>query len=677
MPSLRRRWRMRVAAAAAGILAAGTAVGAASAGGAVAATGSTVSSPPGSGATREISSSGAASFVAGTPSQAGGIGSFEIAGGGDGPAVADRSHSSGDAVPVGAVSQPKSVTTSTPNLITSFEGLNHFQQRFGSTAGRNQFSLEPPDQGLCVGSDGNGNTRILEVLNDVLRVYTTSGMPVTAPTALNGFLGYAPAIIRTNPVTFGPFVTDPSCLYDAQTGHWFLDVLTLDTFPHPGTDGLQHFTGTNHIDLAVSNTSDPAGSWTIYRIPAQDDGTQGTPNHGCSPGNGTSAPLPTNPTACFGDYPHIGSNADGIFLTTNEYSFFGPEFHGAQVYALSKAQLAARAATISVTQFDTHGLDTFVFGKNGFTLWPSTTPGGGGDSTAGGTEYFLSTNAAAEAHDPGDGSGTFQPSTQLLVWAITNTSSLDGSPALSLTNTKLNVGQYVLPPRAQQKSGPQPLRQCLNQNPCSVTLEGIKDPFAETSASIDSNDTRMQQVTWVNGSLWGAIDTGLSVSSAKQAGIEWFRVSPSTSTGSVTATLANQGYVGLGNDNLTYPAIGITSGGTGVMAFTALGNDFYPSAGYALVTPSGVGDVHVAAAGMGPNDGFTNYKLFGNPPGTTRPRWGDYGAAVPVGGNVWIASEYIGQNCTLSEYLRTSFVCGGTRTALANWDTRISEVAAP
>jgi hypothetical protein len=675
MSDIRRRWQVRIALAATGILAAGTAVAAGGASSAIASTGS-VSGSLGSGTTREITSPGTASFAAGSSAQPGGIENFEIPGI-SGPLAPDRSHSTGGG-PVGAITQPKRVTTSTPNLVTSFDGLNHFDQRFGSSAGPNQFSLEPPDQGLCVGSDGNGNTRVLEVVNDVMRVYTTSGTPVTSPTALNGFLGYAPAVIRTtNPITFGPFVTDPSCLYDAQTGHWFLDVLTLDTFPHPGADGLQHFTGTNHIDLAVSDTSDPTGTWTVYHIPVQDDGTQGTPNHHCSPGNETSPPLPTNPTACFGDYPHIGSDANGIYVTTNEYSFFGPEFHGAQIYAFSKAQLAATPAAISVTQFDTHGLDTFGFGLNGFTLWPSTTPGGGGDSTAGGTEYFLSTNAAPEAHDPGNGSSTFQPSTQLLVWTITNTSSLNGTPALTLSNAKLDVGLYTLPPKAEQKSGAQPLRQCLNQNPCSVTLEGIKDPFAETSAALDSNDTRMQQVTWVNGTLWGAIDTGLAISSAKQAGIEWFSVSPSTSTGSVTATVANEGYVGLGNDNLTYPAIGITSGGTGVMAFTVMGSDFYPSAGYALVTPSGIGDIHIGAAGLGPDDGFTNYKLFGDPPGTTRPRWGDYGAAVPLGDSVWIASEYIGQSCTLSQYLNSSFRCGNTRTALANWDTRISEVTAP
>ena len=69
-----------------------------------------------------------------------------------------------------------------------------------------------------------------------------------------------------------------------------------------------------------------------------------------------------------------------------------------------------------------------------------------------------------------------------------------------------------------------------------------------------------------------------------------------------------------------------------VMAVTVVGPDLYPSAGYALIDGNGVGDFHVAAMGQGPDDGFSGYKFFGNPPGTTRPRWGDYGAAVPWGG---------------------------------------------
>lgn len=635
-----------------------------------------------SGTTRQIASFGTATFGAADPGTPTGVETPELvdfAGDGasaDGASVEgiNRSHSAGGGSPVGAISQPHSVTVSAPEVVTSFDGLNHFQNRFAADGGR-QFSLEPPDQGLCVGTDDNGNTRIVEPVNDVLRIYDATGTPLITPQALNTFLGYPSAVVRAKVPTFGPFVTDPSCLYDAATGRWFIVVLTLDVVPQ--LDQRQHLTGSNHLDLAVSDSSDPLGSWTVHPVPVQDDGTDGTPNHHCSAAPGKPPAFRTHPSACLGDYPHIGSDANGIYLTTNEYSLFGAEFHGAQIYAFSKAQLVSGATKISVTQFDTHGLDTFGFALNGFTLWPSQTPGGGGDAAANGTEYFLSSNAGAEAHDTGDGLSTAHPSTQLLVWALSNTASLAGVPTLSLNNTKLDVGLYAAPPAAEQKAGQQPLRECLNNNPCSLNLEAIKDPFAETSAALDSNDTRMQQVTFVNGRLWGALDTALSISSGKQAGIEWFSVLPAAAAGHVSATLANQGYLGLGNDNLTYPAIGMTSAGKGVMAFTLVGPNFFPSAGYAMVDDSGVGAVHVAAAGQGPDDGFSDYKLFGNPPGTTRPRWGDYGAAVALGSNVWIASEYIGQSCSLAEYRNTNFRCGNTRTALANWDTRISAIAVP
>ncbi|HYS28421.1 MAG TPA: hypothetical protein VEQ12_02815, partial [Candidatus Limnocylindria bacterium] len=91
------------------------------------------------------------------------------------------------------------------------------------------------------------------------------------------------------------------------------------------------------------------------------------------------------------------------------------------------------------------------------------------------------------------------------------------------------------------------------------------------------------------------------------------------------------------------------------------------------------GAVQVAAAGLGPADGFSGYALF-NFPNPARPRWGDYGAAVVDGSNVWIASEYIGQACSLQEYTTNTAAspfgsCGKTRTSLANWYTRITEVA--
>jgi len=184
----------------------------------------------------------------------------------------------------------------------------------------------------------------------------------------------------------------------------------------------------------------------------------------------------------------------------------------------------------------------------------------------------------------------------------------------------------------------------------------------------------MQQVVFANGKLWGALDTALTLNSVNKAGIEWFIVKPSVSSSGVTGTIAKQGYLGLANNNLTYPAIGVTTSGRGVMAFTLVDADNYPNAGYAAIDANvGVGDIHTAAAALGPDDGFKSYKAFVGIP--TRNGWGDYGAAVADGNSIWTASAYIGQTCTLAQYRSAPFgSCGGTRTSLGNWDTRISKL---
>jgi hypothetical protein len=187
----------------------------------------------------------------------------------------------------------------------------------------------------------------------------------------------------------------------------------------------------------------------------------------------------------------------------------------------------------------------------------------------------------------------------------------------------------------------------------------------------------MQQVTFANGKLWGALDTALTINGVNKAGIEWFVVKPSVDHG-LQARLALQGYLGLANNNLIYPAIGVNESGRGVMAFTVVGADHYPSPGYASIDAKvGAGDVHIIAEGAGPSDGFTSYTAFvGSPP---RTRWGDYGSAVPDGNHtIWIASEYIGPGngaaCTLTEFVNTNFSCNNTRTSLGNWSTRITKL---
>jgi len=570
-----------------------------------------------------------------------------------GPGIAvNRSISKapGSPMPHGGSGKAKS----NPELVLSIDALNHFQQRFVAGGG-NQFSIEPPDQGLCV-----GNGFVLETLNDVLRVFDTAGNPLSAPTDLNSFYGYAPAIDRTkNPLQFGPSITDPSCTFDTQTQRWFHVVLTLDR----ANIFTQNLSGANHLDLAVSVTASPLGPWNIYRLPVQDDGTDGTPDHHCT--------LGTNPAhgPCLGDYPHMGADANGLYLTTNEFNLVSPGFRGAQIYAFSKSQLAAGASSVTVVQFDTAdpSLGVQLDGNPGFTVWPALSTGNEFEGSHGGTEYFLSSEAVFQ--DTG-------VDNRLRLWTVSNSSSLNGTPAVRLTASVVDTIPYSVPPRSTQKPGDVPLAECLSDSMLQVSptlfgcwrlVVGGSGPFPNVEKMVDSNDSRMQQVVLANGKLWAALDTGLSIDGdpTTRAGIAFFAINPHS------VKVHQQGYAGVAGNNLTYPALAVTQSGRGVMAFTVLGDDHYPSAGYAGVDAKiGVGDIHIAAEGAGPDDGFTGYNptsQFGN-----RPRWGDYGAAASDGKSIWIASEYVNQTCTFSTWLATNFRCGNTRTQLANWGTRIS-----
>jgi hypothetical protein len=588
---------------------------------------------------------------------------------------------------------------SNPTFNSGFEGLNHYQQRY--SRGGNQFSVEPPDQGMCV-----GNGYVVEAVNDVMNVFNAatgasalpdntatnvvSGFPrdVNHAVDLNSFYGYGPAINRTTGIR-AEFVTDPTCLYDAATQRFFLVVLTLEVVPTTGA-----FTTVNHLDLAVSQTSNPTGLWNVYKIDVTNDGT----NTGGA-----------NPGPYLGDYPHIGADANGIYLTTNAYPWCCNGFSGAQIYALSKAQLAAGASSVTMQHIDTSGMvnapSEAGATQPGFTLWPAQSPGTQFNGDNLGTEFFLSSNAADEAQKPVSGSPGTRTSNQLIVWSLTNTASLNtSSPSLNLTNEILEVGQYGVPPRQHQPgAGAAPTTDvpqgfCLNDETTS-TVAGVgcyrllvstavhNATKPEVVQSPDSNDTRMQQVMWANGKLWGALDTALNPDSGPQrAGIAWYIVNPNA------GNIVKQGYLGAAGYDFTYPAIGVTTSGRGVMAFTATGDSLNPSAGYAPIDANvGVGAWNVVPGGEGAaaDDGFSGYKAqrFPNP---IRSRWGDYGAAAVDGNSVWIASEYIAHTCAYTDWGGPFFTggtgdnllgtCGGaghgpgSRTALANWSTRISKL---
>jgi hypothetical protein len=395
--------------------------------------------------------------------------------------------------------------------------------------------------------------------------------------------------------------------------------------------------------------------WTITHIDVTDDGNHGTPSHSNCP--------------CLGDYPHIGVDATGFYITTNEYPWFVDGFNGSQIYAMSKAELASGSTSVTVTQIDTNRSDPN--GNPGFTVWPAQSPTAAQyDGSAGGTEYFLSTNAAAEAN----GNNT---SSQLLTWSITNTSTLaSNSPNLHVHVVASTVPTYAVPIYMNQKVGSTPLADCLNITACAKVALGTPDRYKEHESVVDPLDSRMQQVTFANGKLYGSHGTAVDVGSplVQRAGIAWYITQPATaSNGELSTTVVYHGQVASAGNNLAMPSLGVRADGSAVIGVTLVGTDYYPSAAYInLSSITGLtGPINLLAAGLGPEDGFSGYRGF-----QTRTRWGDYGAAaVDSSGNLWVANEWIAQTCTYSQFVASNFRCGDTRTLLANWSTRISMVA--
>jgi len=159
--------------------------------------------------------------------------------------------------------------------------------------------------------------------------------------------------------------------------------------------------------------------------------------------------------------------------------------------------------------------------------------------------------------------------------------------------------------------------------------------------------------------LWTSVPTSAKTQNGPvRAAAAWFILSPALSGGAVSASVVNQGYIaidGPNQQNVLFPSVAVNSQGKGVVAFSVVGLDFFPSAGYAPIDVNGTGAIRISALGALPDDGFTGYAQFGA--SSRVGRWGDYSAAVSdENGTIWMGNEYIPN---------------APRTVNANWGTFI------
>jgi len=467
-------------------------------------------------------------------------------------------------------------------LLQSFDGVSDLDN--ATTTG---FILAPPDQGLCVGPLASlGQTVVFEPVNISFRVFSTSGTTLAGPLP-DSFLYNEPSFPNE-------FISDPRCQYDKATGDFFFTILAFNYFT-----GLE-----SHIDVTVLHQN---GNFYTYRFDSTDPGGRGCP--------------------CFADQPLLGLDKYNIYVSGNEYPIAQPSpfYNGAEVYAISKSQLAANAALVNYAEISNISDQGILIE----TLQPAITY----DANAP-AEYLLHSFVV----DANGNNTSFDK--RLGVFAITNQAAVTAGGFPTLSNpTVVNSELYAQPNPAPQPSG----------------------------LLLNADDDRMQQVEYINGNLMGALTTAVLVKgdTTPRDGAAWFDIEPSLH-GSLTvnAKIKKQGYIAASGLYILYPAIIQSKDGNVAMAFSITNSTTNPSAAYAIV-PDGkhsnsAGSIFVAATGNGTyHDTFTCT-------GTVSPgcRWGDYSYVTldPNSNNIWMGSEYIPP---LARQISN-----------ANWGTRVYEIGA-
>lgn len=478
-----------------------------------------------------------------------------------------------------------------------FDGLTDFDQRYANNG--NQYSSEPPSPSIAV-----ANGYVLEGVNNAIQVYNVAGQPLLPKVlSTNELFGVTPAIDDATGIN-GVYPTDMRVFYDRDVDRWFVLQRAEDY------DVYGYRTATSHMYLAVSRTGDPTGAYNVYVAETTHWDRQGCP--------------------CFSDYPQIGADQYGFYISVGEYRSLSTVFVGATIYAISKVALATGELTPRTYKYEL----PFTMGYE-FAIQPAVTPPGASYFlAAGGLEYFASTM------------GKYAAGNVMGLWAMSNTSALaTGIGMPSLMRVPIPTMPYIRPDIATQPPGFRPYGMSL--------IPPGPLPF------IDAGDTRLLSLIYAGGRLHATLSTAITDGSGRTVtGAAYLILAPTYRGGIPNATVVNQYVFAVEGNHLLRPAVGVDARGRGAIAVTLVGPDWYPSAAYIPIDPLvEANTVRVVGSGALPEDGFTGYN------GTAFPevaRWGDYSSAfVAQGGSVWVLSEYIGPK---------------PRSHSANWGTFIAEV---
>lgn len=306
--------------------------------------------------------------------------------------------------------------------------------------------LVPPDQGLAV-----NQSYVLEMVNACIAVYDKAGhLQPGFPKSLNAFFGRSPSAL----------IFDPRAIYDWANNR-FIAIATM------AGDLIKP-----RIFVAVSQSSNPLGTWKLYILPGPGDTQVGD----------------------ISDFPELGQDRSAVYLTFNRFDSV-ENFLGAEIIILPKAKMYA-------------GVNfTYVF-------WTGMKEGGQlVDTIQPANEFSPSDHPRAEflinSRNINFGGSQCSSSTcnGLVVWALSNPLEIGGSSELSGVFVP-TANDYSLPPPATQPSAIQ--------------------PACTSGGCIDTGDVRISGgVTYHAGSLFGSLNTASQ--RALGSHVLWFEVKPALS----------------------------------------------------------------------------------------------------------------------------------------------------
>ena len=263
---------------------------------------------------------------------------------------------------------------------------------FANFEGIPQTAFRPPDCTLAVGPND-----VMVAVNVDLVGYNKSGTQT---------FRWANFTAMFNPVLpQGAQLFDPKLAYDHYANRWIVCVAARRANPQG-----------SWIMMGVSQTGNPAGPYWIWATDATRDGPNATGN--------------------WSDYPMLGFDTQGIYVSTNQFGFSGG-FAYAKVRIFNKAELYAGGAG------PTHNIRWWDF-------WNLKNP-----------DNSLAFSVQPACHFQGLGgnpnaflvNSLFPRGSSLSLWTLSNPIGLWTGGAPSLSSVSVACRAYDLPPGAVQRDG--------------------------------------------------------------------------------------------------------------------------------------------------------------------------------------------------------------------------------